>query len=158
MINDLKLQLKTLFPQTCTLLASANLVVDESVSRIILHGSRGPKGGFRPDSDIDFSLIIDSTELSGPELEAHLDNVSKTTLSHWNSQTELDLAVIFDIRNCGLKCFDTSVWNKDVCKQGGTDCFGIYKTQRGFNGLVVNAGIQVRLMYPCIKIWQNSRR
>jgi hypothetical protein len=34
------------------------------------------------------------------------------------------------------------------------NCLGLYKTQKGFQGLVTDAGIQVKLMYPCLKIWQ----
>jgi hypothetical protein len=36
------------------------------------------------------------------------------------------------------------------------DCFGLYKTQGGYNGLVINAGVQVKLMYPCLMIWRQD--
>jgi hypothetical protein len=122
------------------------------VSRVVLHGSRGLAGGCRPDSDIDLSLIIDAPQDSN--IERQLQNVLETTLAAWYADVELDLAVVFDIRGCDLKCFDQRTGNEQICRLGGIDCFGLYKTQKGFSGLVTNAGIQVKLMYPCLKIWQ----
>ena len=68
----------------------------------------------------------------------------------------VDLAVLFDIKRCALKCFDRTTWDPNFCRQGGLDCFGLYKVQKGFNGLVTHAGIQVRRIYPCLKIWQRT--
>ncbi len=141
-----------LLPETHALILSSNLTVHPLVSRIILHGSRGLAGGCRPDSDIDLSLIVDTRQ--GPNMERQLQDILETTLSHWRAAIEPDLAVVFDIRDCGLKCFDQRTWNEQTCKLGGIDCFGLYKTQKGFNGLVTNAGIQVKRMYPCLEIWQ----
>jgi hypothetical protein len=45
-------------------------------------------------------------------------------------------------------------WNDRICRVGGVDCFGLYKTQKGFHGLVRHAGIHVPLMYPCLTIWR----
>jgi hypothetical protein len=136
---------------------SANLVVHDSVSRVILHGSRGPEGGARNNSDIDLSLLVDSGAFSTrSDKAALLAEIAETTLSHWQGPVELDLATIFDARNCGLKCFDRVVWDAQFCKEGGVDCFGLYKTQRGYNGLVINAGVQVQLMYPCLMIWRQD--
>jgi hypothetical protein len=149
-------ELETLLPETYSLLKSGGLAVHDSVSRIILHGSRGLKGGARPGSDIDLSLIVDSRTLNQPDLESILHDILQTTLSNWQSPIELDLAVVFDIRNCALKCFDRTAWDEHFCSQSGINCFGLYKTQRGYRGLVVNAGVQVKLMYPCLKIWQRS--
>lgn len=39
----------------------------------------------------------------------------------------------------------------------GVGCFGLYKLQKGFSGFVENAGIEVRRMYPCLKIWQRRQ-
>ncbi len=89
-------------------------------------------------------------------MERQLQNVLETTLKSWRATIELDLAVVFDIRNCGLKCFNQRAWNEQACKPGGIDCFGLYKTQKGFSGLVTNAGIQVKLVYPCLRIWQRT--
>lgn len=144
-----------LLPVTCALLRSSNLVVHPTVSRIILHGSRGLAGGYRPDSDIDLSLIVENPPglaPSGDEMLLH--DVLETTLRHWQSPIELDLAAIFDMRACDLKCFDQTRWDEKLCAKGGVDCFGLYKTQKGFNGMVTNAGVQVKMMYPCLKIWQ----
>jgi hypothetical protein len=139
-------------PETCALILSANLTVHPDVARVILHGSRGPAGGHRPDSDIDLSLIVEA--LPAPDLERPMHAVIETTRAHWQGAIEPDLAVVFDVGNCGLKCFNLSAWNEQLCNPGGIDCFGLYKTQKGFSGLVSNVGIQVKLMYPCLKIWQ----
>lgn len=141
-------------PQTHALMLSSNLTIHPSVSRIILHGSRGLAGGYRPDSDIDLSLIVDKPD--GPDISSRLQNVIEVTLNHWQAGIEPDLAVIFDVRNCELKCFEQTVWKEQICRIGGVDCFGLYKTQKGFNGLVTNAGVQVKLMYPCITIWERA--
>jgi hypothetical protein len=146
--------LATLLPETYALLRSSNLTVHPLVSRVTLHGSRGLAGGYRPDSDIDLSLIVDVPQ--GPNIERQLQDVLDTILSSWQAAVELDLAVVFDIRGCGLKCFDQHTGDAQTCRQSGTDCFGLYKTQKGFRGLVTNAGIQVKLMYPCLKIWQRT--
>ncbi len=147
-------ELKSLLPETYSLLLSANLVVDEKITRVILHGSRGLKGGARPDSDIDLSLIVDIRDLSRPELETCLQNIIETTLSRWRSKIELDLVVVFDIKDCGLICFDQTAWKESLCLHFGEDCFGLYKIRKGYEGLVVKGGVQVKLMYPCLKIWQ----
>jgi hypothetical protein len=141
-------------PEAYALIRSSNLTVHPHVSRVILHGSRGLAGGYRPDSDIDLSLIVDTPQR--PNMERQLQDILETTLNSWRAAIELDLAVVFDIRNCGLKCFNQRAWNEQACKLGGIDCFGLYKTQKGFSGLVTNAGIQVKQMYPCLKIWQRT--
>lgn len=143
-----------LLPKTHALIMSSNLTVHQSVSRVMLHGSRGLGGTSRPDSDIDLSLIVEIPR--SLDIARELQEALGTTLNHWQGPVELDLAVVFDIKNCGLKCFAHTMWNEQICRIGGTDCFGLYKTQKGFHGLVTNANIQVRLMYPCLKIWQRS--
>ncbi|HEX5838160.1 MAG TPA: hypothetical protein VFY26_10040 [Anaerolineales bacterium] len=139
-------------PQTLKLLTDANLVVHPGVSRIVLHGSRGLAGGDRPDSDVDLSLIVDLPQEDNFEHE--LDHAVRTTLDHWQAAVELDLAVIFDIKDCELRCFEQTTWQERVCRLGGVDCFGLYKIQKGFQGIVTGAGIKVELMYPCVTIWQ----
>lgn len=139
-------------PETYALVMSSGLMVHPSVSAVVLHGSRGLAEGYRLDSDIELSLIIDVPQDMNTErmLQAVLD----TTLDHWQGPIALDLAVIFDVQNCGLKCFEQTIWHEQICRVGGVDCFGLYKTQKGFHGLVTHTGIQVRQMYPCLKIWQ----
>lgn len=134
---------------------TANLVVHPGVERVVLHGSRGLAGGARPDSDIDLSLIVALPEGSGAlELEPLLQAVAATTFNAWRSAIEVDLAVVFETRACALRCFAHTEWREDVCADDGLDCFGLYKVQKGFHGLVANAGIQVRRMYPCLEIWR----
>jgi hypothetical protein len=142
-------------PATDALLRAANLVVHPAVERVVLHGSRGLAGGARPDSDIDLTMIVALPGGPGtPEAEPILRAVVATTVDAWRSGIELDLAVVFETRGCGLGCFELTEWRDDVCADGGVDCFGLYKVQKGFDGLVTNAGIQVRRMYPCLEIWR----
>jgi hypothetical protein len=151
-------QLKILLPATYELLKSSHLVIHKSVTGIILHGSRGIKGKARLESDIDLTLIVDAATLSAqPDCRTFLRHVSSVTLSHWRSQVELDLAIVFDTQDCGLKCFHRRTWDENLCSGGGVDCFGLYKIQKGFNGIVTDAGVQVKLMYPCLEIWNNSK-
>lgn len=145
----------SLLPETHALLMFSNLTVHPAVSRIILHGSRGPARKSRPDSDIDLSLIVEP-EPAQPDQEWFLEQIYNTTKLSWRGRVDLDLAVVFDIQRCELDCFDQVVWTNQICQLGGTDCFGLYKIGKGFNGLVRDAGIQVKLMYPCIKIWQRK--
>jgi predicted nucleotidyltransferase len=157
-ISEFETQLASLLPTTHEILMSSNLTVHPSVTRIILHGSRGPADKYRPDSDIDLSLTVEpQTGMIQLELEDLLHDVFDMTKSHWHGSVDVDLAVAFDVRNCGLNCFEHTIWDDGICQQGGMDCFGLYKIGKGFNGLVTNAGIQVKLMYPCLKIWQRAR-
>lgn len=152
-INHFESNFPASLPETHAIVRSSNLTIHPLVGRVVLHGSRGLAGGYRPDSDIDLSLIVDPP---GLDIERSLQEVLETTLNSWQGLIELDLAVIFDTRDCGLKCFEQREWNEQTCTLGGVDCFGLYKTQKGFQGLVTNAGIQVKLMYPCLKIWQRT--
>lgn len=45
-------ELNSLIPNTVALLETSNLTLHPAVSRVVLHGSRGLAGGYRPDSDI----------------------------------------------------------------------------------------------------------
>ena len=159
MINILEFdaRFESLLPVTHALLKSANLTVHPSVSRIIVHGSRGLADKYRPDSDVDLSLVVETESTTArSDIQFLLHDVFETTKSHWQGEVEVDLAVVFDIRNCGLRCFDYVLWTDQICRQCGADCFGLYKIGKGFDGLVVNAGVEVKLMYPCIKIWQRK--
>ena len=144
-------------PNTYALLLAANLVVHPDVTRVVLHGSRGLAGGARPDSDIDLSLIVNVPDGWGAlGLEPWLRPVFETTFNAWKSGIEPDLAVIFETRACALRCFTQTDWQEGLCALGGLDCFGLYKVQKGFSGLVTNAGIEVRRMYPCLEIWRRA--
>ena len=142
-------------PATFELLMSSNLTVHPEVSGIVLHGSRGLAGGYRRTSDIDLSLIVDALALHNQEvLEPHLFDILETTRRQWQSAIEPDLAIVFETKDCALRCFEQATWNEHLCTVGGVDCFGLYKAGKGFHGLVQNAGVEVRRMYPCLKIWQ----
>lgn len=148
-------------PGTHRLLLSANLTVHSLVRGVVLHGSRGYAGGCRPDSDIDLSLLVDTPPVSSlTELEAWLHEIISTTLDSWQADIEPGLAIVYDTRGCGLTCFDQAAWDELLCPERGgaasVDCFGLYKTQKGFRGLVQNAGVQVKRMYPCMKIWERQ--
>lgn len=156
-IREFEPQLATLLPATHELLLSSNLMVHDLVSHVILHGSRGPADQYRPDSDIDLSLIVEpQADKDRLELDDLLHDVFDVTRVQWIGSVDVDLAVAFDVRDCGLNCFEHTLWNDGICQQGGTDCFGLYKIGKGFNGLITNAGIQIKMMYPCLKIWQKE--
>ena len=154
-VSNFEPEFKASLPETLVLLASANLVVHPLVTSVVLHGSRGLAGGCRPNSDVDLSLIVEIPEHQITETLFY--DIAGTTLDSWRSPIEVDLAVIYDLKKCGLKCFEQTTWQQEFCQFGGMDCFGIYKIQKGFDGFLTNAGIQVRLMYPCLKIWQRNR-
>ena len=157
-IQNFDSRLAITLPETFELLRSAHLVVHDSVSRITLHGSHGLARNAHAASDIDLSLLVEDVppEVTRSELETHLQAIFDVTQSHWQSPVEADLAIIFDLRECGLACFEQTAWLEGLCRLGGLDCFGLFKMQKGFHGLMTNAGIEVRRMYPCIKIWQRT--
>ena len=148
-------KLKNLLPDAYAILDSSGLKIHERVIYIVLHGSRGLKENARPDSDLDLSLITDITGVPEGDLEKLLEKVARTTLESWRGNVDLDLAVVFDMANCGLKCFHTSEWDDGICDQG-TDCFGIYKIQKGFGGIIENASVHVEKMYPCMVVWRRE--
>ncbi len=135
--------------ETEKIIKDGALAVHPAVGKISLEGSRGLKGGFRPDSDLDISLLLK------PDVdvtETLCQDAIHYSLSRWKSDTELDLAVVFDKRNCGLKCFEVQEHSPDLCEHG-VDCMGIYKSQKGFSGFIENMGLDVTFMYPCLIIW-----
>ncbi len=131
--------------ETYRILQAGNLVIHPSVTAVVLEGSRGPNNCYRPNSDIDLSLIVEPGGLEvGPELGHLLNDVLQTTLKNWHGEVELDLAAVFDTQECGLKCFGQSgSFDLSICGGSGRDCFGIYKTQRGFTGFVPPFGVLV---------------
>ena len=96
-------QLAALCTETAWLLRAAALAVHPRVTAITLHGSRGPAGGYRPDSDVDMCLIVDTTVMTKrAEPTALLRSVLDTTLTHWQGTVEADLAAAYDRQGCGL--------------------------------------------------------
>jgi hypothetical protein len=147
--------LASLLPETFALLGSSNLTLHPSVARVILHGSRGLAGGFRLDSDVDLSILVDVEDCStGASLENRLRDAFATTLVNWQGPVEVDLAAVFDIQRCGLRCFNQTRFEEGQCPQMRPECFGLYKLQKGFHGFVTHAGVEVRLMNPCLMIWE----
>ena len=138
--------------ETEKLLKEGGLSIHPAVGKISLEGSRGLKGGFRDDSDIDISLILKKHIQVSEKLCADVINHS---LSRWQSDIELDLSVIFDKLKCGLKCFGVNEYKPELCNRG-TDCVGIYKIQKGFAGFIENMGLSIELMYPCLIIWEDN--
>jgi hypothetical protein len=147
--------LDTLLPETHTILVAANVTLHPRVTRMVLHGSRGLARNWRANSDIDLTLIVEKpTWHSNDELDKAMREVLAMTRDAWRGVVEADLAVVFDMRDCGLACFNAHEWRTNLCSVGGQDCFGLYKEQRGYSGLVWNAGVQVRRMYPCLVVWR----
>ena len=68
-ITQFKDEFAAQFPDVRDILAKANLVADARVYKIVLHGSRGPAGGSRPDSDLDLTFIVDDSGLERDEFE-----------------------------------------------------------------------------------------
>jgi hypothetical protein len=135
--------------ETEKILKDGNLVVDDSVCKIALMGSRGLQGGFRPDSDIDLGLILhpgfapdDNTCRKANEL----------TLSKWKGGIELDTAIVFDKMGCGLPCYEKQKFDPALCNHG-KDCVGLFKIQKGFSGFVPAIGLEVKNIYPILIIW-----
>jgi hypothetical protein len=149
-------ELQTLLPDTYCLLRRANLTMHPSVSRITLHGSRGLARTCRPGSDIDLSLLVQIAPLAmRAELAALLHDVLSATLRNWQGSVKPDLAAVFDIRNCGLRCFELTRYQPYFCSLGRINCCGIYKMQGNTEGFVSGFEVDVAKMYPCLTIWKN---
>jgi hypothetical protein len=149
-------ELSVLLPETQALLCAANLTVHDAVCQVTLLGSRGLAGGCRAASDIDLSLMVDVSLLPAeePQRANVLRTVLNTTLEAWQALVDVDLAAVFDLGNCcGMRCFNQRTWNDAIIGERGADCFGIYKTQRGFNGYVTQ-GVRLSAMYPMLAIWR----
>jgi hypothetical protein len=135
--------------ETEKILKESNFVVDDSISKIALIGSRGLLGGFRPDSDIDLGLILH------PDFEPNESTCRKAnelTLSKWEGDIELDTAIVFDKMGCGLPCYDKREFEPGLCNHG-KDCIGLFKIQKGFSGFVAEIGLEVENIYPVLIIW-----
>lgn len=156
-------ELSAQLPATAHLLSASRLVVHDAVIQVTLLGSRGLAGGAHAASDIDLSLMVDPAQLPSTEPQrAHmLHDVLETTLRAWQSPRQmpldLDLAAVFDKGDCcGMRCFSLRAWDDSVIQGRGDDCFGIYKTQRGFNGCVTE-GVRLDQMIPLLPIWRAKK-
>ena len=155
-ILDYESEFIELLPETHMLLKSGGLTALPGVSKITLHGSRGPGGGCRPGSDIDLALHVRTEDLPNEsKMNEYLKGMLVATLENWSGSVELDIAIVFDRHGCDLKCFGSSEWTDVLCETQGVDCLGIYKIQKGFDGFVTGPASQVQLMYPFLTIWQS---
>ncbi len=151
-------EIRKRLPNTYEILANSGLMIHPYIYRVVLTGSRGLAGNYRDVSDIDLTLLLDKKELKPDEEEEKvLKNVLEITLSNWKSEIELDMAVVFDICNCQLSCFDCETSKEKLCKEKGIDCFGLYKIQKGFNGYVPKIGINIERVYPMLTVYERKR-
>lgn len=141
-------------PETFRLLKASNLTVHPCVKSIVIEGSRGPAGKYRPDSDIDLALVtgLDSAALPKDELGNLLEEILKVTLENSRCPVELDLAAVFDDSACGLACYRVNSYAELQCKKQTPGCMGVYKIQKGFSGFVPPI-VEIRKIYPMLKIW-----
>ena len=140
-------------PETLTLIEAGGLIVPPGIIMITVHGSRGPAGGYRPDSDLDLCFVL------APELEPEsrlCREILTQTLSSWQGDVEADLAVVFDKPGCGLDCFKKPGFAEVSCNSNGVGCLGLYKIQKGFTGFVDSYTIDVKQMYPYLTIWRKK--
>jgi len=146
------------FPDVRDILAKANLVVDARVYKIVLHGSRGPAGGSRPDSDLDLTFIVDDSGLDRDEFEhcACLRHALELTLRNWQGSVRPDLSAIFDLHGCGMPCLADPGIDVDKCPRRGIDCFGVFRCQKRCDGYLQHAGTQVKRMRPCVTVWERG--
>lgn len=154
-IVEVNQRIRELLPETYKILTEANLTVHPYVYEVLLEGSRGPANRYRPDSDIDLSLLADTEMLHrAVNEEKILREIIDTTLNNWEGPVELDTAAVFDINHCQLHCLKADFSLDDICPDKGVDCLGVYKTQRGFNGYVPKFGVRIDLLHPLMTVWK----
>jgi len=139
--------------ETENLLKENNLVIHDSVSKIVLMGSRGLQGGYRPDSDVDLGLILHNSHEPHEEL---CKEILELSLLNWTDEIELDTALVFDKMNCGLLCYQRQEYDPNICSHG-KDCIGLFKIQKGFSGFVPEIGLEVKHIYPMLTIWEATK-
>lgn len=151
-------QLARSLPQTHALLLAARLTLHPGVARVVLSGSRGPGGRPRPDSDVDLSLVLAEGALppTEPAREEALRAVLQTTLSAWAGPVECDLAAVYDVLGCGLRCLAGRLAAPPACASAEGCRFGLYKQQRGFSGYVPWDVVELGRMYPVLEIWRRG--
>lgn len=154
-ILNINERLRQTLPESYQILSEANLTVHPYVTQVFLVGSRGAANCYRADSDIDLSLVVDMEMLhrSGDQ-EKTLRDIVNTTLNNWKSPVEVDIAAVFDINSCHLRCLCEDFSPDKICQGQGIDCLGIYKTQKGFNGYVPKIGVLIERLHPMISVWK----
>jgi predicted nucleotidyltransferase len=154
-IHEYKPELKEKLPETYDILKASKIAVNPRVKKITLHGSRGLKGKFRINSDLDLCLVTDIDIQLIPEQhwDILLRRVLKTTLDNSKCPVELDVSVVFDHMGCGLRCFSVEKYEDLKCHLDASGCMGVYKLQEGFKGFMPPI-TRVEKMYPYITIWE----
>lgn len=152
-INRYEPCLKSAAPETSQILEASNLYVHPAVTHIVLEGSRGPVGGFRPDSDIDLALVVNTTDLEPAGIGSLLREVLVDTLERSSCPVELDIAAVYDARRCGLVCLNASGYEDVECRLEQTGCLGVYKIQKGFDGFVPPI-VEIKKIFPFLTIWK----
>ena len=154
-IHDFKPELKEKLPETYEILKAAKIKVNPRVKKITLHGSRGPAGKFRINSDLDLCLVTDIDLQLIPEQhwDILLRRVLQITLKGSECPVELDAAVIFDHIGCGLRCFAVGEYDQLKCRSESEGCMGVYKLNQGWKGFLPPI-TKVGKMYPYMTIWE----
>lgn len=73
--------------ETAKILRQGNLTLHPAIAAISIHGSRGPQGGYRPDSDLDLSLVLKKDVDPTEEL---CSEALRLTLDNWRGEVEPD--------------------------------------------------------------------
>ena len=158
-IEEFEPDFAKVFPDLCELFKRVPLCVHEGVTKITLQGLCGAPGEIKDNSELDLRLLVDEEQY--PDVrqdEELLKDIIYTTMASWREKIRLDLTVVFDTRNCDLKCFGERSYNPKICVGGGYDCFGMYKIKDDGNpGFVLSTGNNIRYIYPCITVWKNPR-
>ncbi len=147
----------TRLPVTSSILESANLVVHPLVTQITLHGSRGLAQNYRPNSDIDLSLLVPfpTPPVIGEELGKCLQEVISVTLPNWRGPVEADLAVIFPMYSCSFACFQRATYRLCVMHGRWDRLFRYLQNPERFPGIRAECGNPGSTrMYPCITVWK----
>jgi len=154
-IHEFDPKLKKKLPETFKILNSSSVRISPHVKKITLHGSRGPAGKFRPDSDLDLCLVTDIDIRLVPEhlLDALLLRILLTTQQNSQCPVKLDVAAIFDHVGCGLRCFYVDKYKKLKCRNESDGCMGVYKLQEDGKGVLLPI-TRVEKIYPYLTIWQ----
>jgi predicted nucleotidyltransferase len=154
-IHDFNPELKEKLPLIYKILKASKIRVNPRVKKITVHGSRGPAGKFRINSDLDLCLITDIDLQLIPEQhwDILLRRVLLTTQKGSQCPVELDLAVIFDHMGCGLRCFTINEYENLKCRTEQDGCMGVYKLNQGWKGFLPPIN-KVEKMYPYLTIWE----
>lgn len=144
-------------PETAAILKTTTWNVHPAVLRVVLGGSRGLRGGYRPDSDIDLSLIIDPAMLptDEPAREELLRAVIQTALDSWRGPVELDTAAVFGALEA-LTLFETRRDYDEALVTAYAPAITLYKLQKGFSGVVPSSILDYRKIYPLLTVWERA--